>query len=78
MLLEEFDLDKYERSMKAAGKEEGIKIGIKQGIKQGIKRGTERTNKLTCILIEQNRIADLTRSAKEPEYQEKLFREFDL
>lgn len=66
MLLEEFDVDKYERSMKA----EGIEIGMR--------RGTERTNKLTCLLIEQNRIADLIRSAKEPEYQEKLFREFDL
>lgn len=66
MLLEEFDVDKYERSIKA----EGIAIGLQQG--------TERANKLTSLLIEQNRIADLTRSAKDSAYQEKLFREFDL
>ena len=70
MLLEEFDVDKYERSIRAEGKEEGIEIGIQ--------RGMERTNKLTCILIEQKRMEDLKRSVQDVEYQEKLFREFDL
>lgn len=66
MLLEEFDVDKYERSIKA----EGIEIGRQQG--------TERINKLAYILIEQNRIADFKRSVQDPEYQEQLFKEFDL
>ena len=82
MLLEEFDVDKYERSIKA----EGFEIGIQQGIQQGMKKGTEygrqlereRLNKLTGILLEQRRMDDLKRSIAEPEYQEKLFREFHL
>lgn len=58
MLLEKFDVKKYEKSLR----EEGI----------------ERANKLTCILLEQNRIDDLKRAAKDPAYQEQLFRGFGL
>ena len=70
MLLEEFDKDKYERSLK----NEGIEIGIQRGIQQG----SERINKLNCLLLEQNRIADLKRATQDAEYQEQLLREFDL
>ena len=62
MILEEFDVDKYERSLK----NEGIEIGI------------ERSNKLSSLLLEQNRIADLKRAVQDTKYQEELFREFDL
>lgn len=37
MLLEEFDVEKYERSLKKEGREEGIREGIEQGIEQGIR-----------------------------------------
>ena len=74
MLLEEFDVDKYERSLK----NEGIEIGIQQGTKIGIQQGAERINRLNCILIEQNRISDLKRATQDTVYQEQLFREFDL
>lgn len=36
MLLEEFDVEKYERTLKSEGREEGMEIGKKQGIEQGI------------------------------------------
>ncbi len=58
MLLEEFDVDKYERSLR--------------------NEGTERANKLTNILLEQNRVTDLKCAAQDKAYQEELFREFDL
>lgn len=35
MLLEEFDVEKYERSLKEDGFEEGQRVGIQQGIQQG-------------------------------------------
>ena len=74
MLLEEFDVEKYERSLK----NEGIEIGIQRGAEMGIRQGTERINKLNCLLLEQNRIPDLKRAVQDSEYQEQLFREFDL
>ncbi|MCM1253574.1 MAG: Rpn family recombination-promoting nuclease/putative transposase [Clostridium sp.] len=66
MLLEEFDVDKYERTLK------------NEGIEQGAKLERERIGKLTCILLEQNRIADLKRASEDFEYQQKLLKEFDI
>ena len=62
MLLEEFDVDKYERTIRKEGMEEGV----------------ERSNHLARILIEQNRVEDLKRVAFDPAYQKELFREFHL
>lgn len=62
MLLEEFDVDKYERTLR----EEGIGIGM------------ERANQLTRILLEQGRTEELARALKDAAYQEKLFHEIGL
>lgn len=70
MLLEEFDAKKYERTIR----QEGIGIGVEQGRREAM----EYTNKLTCILISQNRIEDLLRAAQEPDYQWQLLQEFNL
>lgn len=66
MLLEEFDVDKYERSIKAEGRVEGIAEGI------------EQTIKLTGILLESNRIEDLQRMTTDQEYRDKLFQELGI
>lgn len=42
MLLEEFDVAKYERTLKGEGREEGIKEGVELGRKQGIEQGIEQ------------------------------------
>ncbi|MCM1387155.1 MAG: Rpn family recombination-promoting nuclease/putative transposase [Bacillus sp. (in: Bacteria)] len=65
MLLEEFDVDKYERTLREEGREEGLLQVV-------------RINQLTDILLEQNRITDLKRAVKEPEYQQKLLKELNL
>lgn len=66
MLLEKFDVKKYERSLREEGREEGRL------------EERERINALFCLLSEQNRIEDFSRAAKDPAYQEELLREFDL
>ena len=66
MLLEEFDVDKYERTIKAEGREEGIEIG------------REEVLELTRKLLEQNRLNDLKRLSKDSAYREQLFREIGL
>ena len=66
MLLEEFDVDKNELSLRDEGTENGRQIE------------RERINKLTCFLLEQNRITDLKRAVQDTKYQEELFREFKL
>lgn len=74
MLLEEFDADKYERTIRM----EGIKQGIQQGEEQGMQRGISRANRLTQLLLEQNRTEDLKRALEDSGYQDMLFREYDL
>ena len=66
MILEEFDREKYEHTIREDGREEGREIG------------QERVNRLNQILIEQNRIEDLKRSTCDSEYQKTLFKEFDI
>lgn len=82
MLLEEFDADKYERTIRMEGKEEGRKEGReegkREGKKEGVQEGIDRANKLTRQLLAENRTADLQRALADAAYQEKLFRELDL
>ena len=66
MLLEEFDVKKYERTIREEGREEGRE------------QERELINKLNSILVEQDRIEDLRRAAKDPAYQEKLIKELGL
>lgn len=62
MLLEEFDVKKYERSLRAEGREEE----------------NERYSKLICLLLEQHREQDLKRAAEDAEYRKRLYQEFHM
>lgn len=74
MMLEEFDVKKYERSLRAEGYEEGIECGIKQGSDSE----RARNNQLILVLSKQNRMDDLVKAAQDAEYREQLLREFHL
>jgi hypothetical protein len=70
MILEEFDVDKYERSLKQEGREEGIEYGRELG--------EERINALNQKLIADNRTQDLLRATQDKAYQEQLLKEYHL
>ncbi len=53
MFLEEFDAEKYERTIRREGREEGIELGMKQGINQGMKQGVEQGLQITIELLEE-------------------------
>ncbi len=78
MFLEEFDAEKYERTIRDEGKEEGIQEGIKVGIKEGIKEGREAVNRLGALLIGAGRSNEFHKSLTDRELQKKLFIEFGL
>lgn len=82
MLLEEFDVEKYERTIKKEGYEAGHASGLREGHASGVQEGTqkagEQINKLTVVLLEQNRTGDLLRAAKDKEYQKQLLEEYNL
>ena len=66
MLLKEFDVEKYERTIRSEGKEEGIK------------EGEEKVNRLGMLLAEAGRSSDFLASLSDRELQQKLFMEFGL
>lgn len=70
MMLEEFDVKKYERSLRKEGYEEGVECGSNTEI--------ARNNQLILALSGQNRMDDLVRAAQDGEYREQLLKEFHL
>ena len=49
MLLDEFDVKKYERSLREEGRQEGIADGLKQGLEQGRASGeVQKLIQQTC------------------------------
>lgn len=48
---------------------------IDEGMEKGMEKGTSLINQLNDILLETNRLDDLKRATKDPEYQKKLIEE---
>ena len=78
MLLEEFDVKKYERSLRAEGREEGRAEGREEGRAEGREEESERYSKLICLLLERHRERDLKRAAEDAEYRKRLYQEFHM
>ncbi len=74
MLLEEFDAEKYERTIRGEGKEEGRK----EGVAVGKREGEIKVNRLGLLLTEAGRSNDFLQSLSDRELQKKLFVEFGL
>lgn len=78
----DFDFPAAKKKAIAEGRAEGIAKGREEGIAegraQGMSAGEARVNKLIQLLIEQSREAEIKRAVSEKEFQEALFREFDL
>ena len=49
-----------------------------EGVQEGMQKGQERINQLNMLLLKQNRREDIIKAVSDREYQEKLFKEFNL
>ena len=58
--------------------EEMIKDGREAGREVGRQEGQNRINQLIILLSKENRGEDISKAAKDREYQEQLFKEFNL
>ena len=56
----------------------GLDLLLRHERLEGRRQGTTRVNKLITILAGLNRFDDITRSAADPAYQKKLFKEFGI
>ena len=57
---------------------EAIEEMIKDGREVGRQEGQNRINQLIILLSKENRGEDIIKAAKDREYQEQLFKEFNL
>ena len=53
-------------------------IAAEAAAKAAAEVAADRVNRLNALLLDANRIDDLKKSTEDPEYQKKLFEEFDL
>ena len=58
--------------------EEMMREERQEGRQEGRLEGQERINQLNALLLQQNRINDVVKATGDSEYQEKLFKEFNL
>lgn len=62
----------------SVGHDEGRREGHSEGHSKGHREGIEKANRLYATLAEAGRMDDIVKAAGDREYQEKLFREFNL
>lgn len=74
MLLEEFDAEKYERTIRLEGQEEGRK----EGIKEGIKEGELIINQLGVLLMKAGRSDEFLQSLSDRKLQKRLLIEYGM
>ena len=69
----------YSFELELEGREaEGIEKGIEKGREKGREETTVLLNKLTQLLLTDNRIEDLQRACTDTEYQKQLLQEYGL
>ncbi len=66
-----------EKHMKSE-REEWHKIGLEEGRKEGLKAGEQRLSQLIQALLHADRTEDMQLALSNPEYREKLYREYNL
>lgn len=74
MLLEEFDAEKYERTLRG----EGWENGREEGRKEGKEEGELKINRLGTLLMEAGRSNEFLDSLSDRELQKRLLMEFGL
>ena len=60
------------------GREQGLKEGREQGLEEGREQGEGRFAELTQRLLQDKRYIDLEKSATDPEYRQKLYKEYQV
>ena len=78
MSIYEYNEEYAKKANFEAGEEAGYVKGEEAGYVRGRDEGQERVNQIIRIFAEQNRINDITRTASDKAYQEKLFEEMGI
>ena len=60
------------------GRSEGIELGRNEGRAEGLVQGEDKMNRLVICLIENGRQDDIEKAARDKQYREQLYKEYDI
>jgi len=78
LMRDQENIDKGREQGLKEGREQGLKEGREQGLKEGREQGEGRFAELTQRLLQDKRYIDLEKSATDPEYRQKLYKEYQV
>lgn len=77
MKLETF-IEVETRAARKKAREEGLAEGREEGLAEGLKEGESRFAALVRIMMKDLREEDLLQAASDPEYRQKLYKEYGI
>ena len=78
LMRDQENIDKGREQGLKEGREQGLEEGREQGLKEGREQGEGRFAELTQRLLQDKRYIDLEKSATDPEYRQKLYKEYQV
>ena len=78
LMRDQENIDKGREQGLKEGREQGLKEGREQGLEEGREKGEGRFAELTQRLLQDKRYIDLEKSATDPEYRQKLYKEYQV
>ena len=78
LMRDQENMDKGREQGLKEGREQGLEEGREQGLKEGREQGEGRFAELTQRLLQDKRYIDLEKSATDPEYRQKLYKEYQV
>ena len=78
LMRDQENIDKGREQGLKEGREQGLEEGREQGLEEGREQGEGRFAELTQRLLQDKRYIDLEKSATDPEYRQKLYKEYQV
>ena len=75
---QEYAVKQYGKAMEEKGFKKGFEKGFEKGLKKGMKKGKAQMAQLIAKLFDLGKIEDLEKVSKDPEYREKLLKDYGL
>ena len=79
---QEYAVKQYGKAMEEKGFKKGFKKGFEKGfekgLKKGMKKGKAQMAQLIAKLFDLGKIEDVEKVSKDPEYREKLLKDYGL
>ena len=78
LINQEYAVQAYGNAREEKGFKKGFEKGFEKGLKKGMKKGKKQMAQLVAKLFDLGKIEDVEKVSKDPEYREKLLKDYGL